>query len=296
MRISDDGRKTVVFFGIETEKGIQYGGTGFLLADEEEGIRMPFLVTCRHVAVQLERVGEFFIRINTRDGGAKNWPIQKIEWVYHPDPTVDLAAIPLAIDSSDFDASYCLMTTTGYLSPKSHPDAVVCGDPISMVGLFRLHAGSKRNVPIVHSGHIAALPDPSEPIPLRDRVTGNVVRAEAYLVEAQTLDGLSGSPVFIHEMTNLTTHKIAGVAADFHPKAYGMVRLLGLYAGSWDGEPGGILAKDRTFQGSVRVPVGMGIVVPAEKILELIRDHPTIKALRTEAIQQELAKRAASQG
>jgi len=46
------------------------------------------------------------------------------------------------------------------------------------------------------TGNVAVLPDPIERIPIRDRTTGEIVEAEVYLVEAQTLDGLSGSTGF----------------------------------------------------------------------------------------------------
>jgi hypothetical protein len=72
--------------------------------------------------------------------------------------------------------------------------------------------------------------------------------------------------------------------------------LFGLYAGSWDGEPGEILAADRNLSGGKRVPVGMGLVVPADKIIELIRDHPELKRQRQATIQRALATKAADQG
>ena len=137
-----------------------------------------------------------------------------------------------------------------------------------MVGLFRLHAGSKRNVPIVHSGNVAALADPNELVPVRDRTTKEIIESEVYLVEAQTLEGLIGSPVFAHEIWDL-----AGTFPEIHgtlPKAFGSVQLLGLYTGAWDGEPGAILEADRNLRGGKRVPVGMGLVVPAKKIIDLI--------------------------
>ncbi len=116
-------------------------------------------------------------------------------------------------------------------------------------------------------------------------MTGELVEAEAYLVEAQTLDGLSGSPVFLHQPVTLP----------FEPKclAYGPVRLVGLYVGSWDGEPGEILAADRSSRGNIRVPVGMGLVIPSKKIVELIMDHPKLKNDRQKIRDSALSQRAA---
>jgi hypothetical protein len=45
------------------------------------------------------------------------------------------------------------------------------------------------------------------------------------------------------------------------------LRLLGVWQGSWDAQPDEVLAIE---QGTVRVPVGMGIVVPAQKLIDLL--------------------------
>lgn len=80
MRIGQDARRSVVFFGITQERGIEYGGTGFLLADKQDGVVLPFLITCRHVAVPLSRFEEFFIRFNKKDGTAEDVPVIKAGW------------------------------------------------------------------------------------------------------------------------------------------------------------------------------------------------------------------------
>jgi hypothetical protein len=93
------------------------------------------------------------------------------------------------------------------------------------------------------------------------------------------LDGLSGSPVFIHEEIGL---KMKGAPAR-GLVTRGLVKLLGVFQGSWDGAPGEILARDRNFRGNVRIPVGMGLVVPGDKIVQLIKDHSRLKKVGTSA-------------
>jgi hypothetical protein len=44
----------------------------------------------------------------------------------------------------------------------------------------------------------------------------------------------------------------------------------------------------------MRVPVGMGVVVPSEKLLELILMHPKLKKHRDEVIDREYDSDAAS--
>jgi hypothetical protein len=185
--------------------------------------------------------------------------VEKATWAYHPDPTVDLAVSNLSLSGKIFDIIYYPLRDKPFFGEDDRianfggPNDVLCGDPVSIIGLFRLHYGKQRNIPIVHTGHVAALPDPDERIPIKD-AEGNKFEAEAYLVEAQTLDGLSGSPVFTKESLILTgMNKVHGE----HPSSYGALVLLGLYVGSWDGHPGEILASDRGLRSDkIRVPVG----------------------------------------
>jgi len=288
VKISEDAKGCVVFFGFPTEDvPIKYGGTGFLVRITEGGLGFGYLVTCRHVAKALERVGGYFVRANTRGGASENLPVQSIDWRYHTDATVDLALANIHFDLKKFDHFY--FDIEGNFLPVSE---ACCGDMISLIGLFRLHPGSSRNLAIVHSGNIAMLPDPNERIPLRDSLTGEIVQTESYLVEAQTLDGLSGSPAFVHETVALES--FTRLSDGRYPGAFGAVKLLGLYSGSWDGEPGAILAADRNLRGGMRVPIGIGIVVPAERIIELIMGDDKLKKHRKKIIDKHDAERAAT--
>jgi hypothetical protein len=299
MRVSEDAKRCVVFFGTDGEgpDKIDYGGTGFLAVDLQGETGFPVLVTCRHVAKSLSRYERFYIRANTWGTQSYTLPAGKIEWAYHPDETVDLAATQFILPSHTFDAIYYRLESGTTVLGEEARSRVFCGEPISLIGLFRLHPGKERNISFVHTGNVAVLPDSKERIPIIDRMTGQPVEAEVYLVEAQTLDGLSGSPAFVHELIDLddiTLEKVSPVWS-IHPKAFGVVRLLGLYIGSWDGEPGRILAEDRNLHGNKRVPVGVGIVVPADRILELVREHPLLKKQHKEYTTAVLAQRAASQ-
>ena len=76
MLVNEDARRRVIFFGVPTERAaLHYGGTGFLVAFEEEGIHV---VTCRHVAKALESyndIGGIHIRMNTKADGAIDVPV-----------------------------------------------------------------------------------------------------------------------------------------------------------------------------------------------------------------------------
>jgi len=277
VRISENGRRTVVFFGGPSPRSgeIKYGGTGFLIVYRENGHAFPYLVTAAHVAKRVQPTGGVVIRVNDKEGGSMPLEVDGVTWAYHPDKNVDVAVTLAYLDPQDFDVAFYNLADC--VQRAASPFRVQCGDPICIVGLFHLHSGSSRNAPIVHSGNIALLPDPREPIPVRDRTTGELLKMEAYLVEAQTLEGLSGAPVFQREMAALRQfpeHNGGPVMV-----ATGL-QLLGVYSGAWEGEPSAAIVSDRNCGPDKRIPVGMGIVVPSEKILELVKDHPELRKRR----------------
>jgi hypothetical protein len=96
------------------------------------------------------------------------------------------------------------------------------GDELFAVGLFVQRAGSTRNIPIVRTGVIAAMPSKDEPF---FRHGGEY---HAYLAEMRSIGGLSGSPVFV--FLNRIRTVDAGIPEGHD---YGMF-LLGLIRGHWD--------------------------------------------------------------
>ena len=132
------------------------------------------------------------------------------------------------------------------------------GDEVFITGLFAHASGSQRNQPIVRMGNIAMIP--SEPIPT------DLGSIEAYLIEARSIGGLSGSPAFVRETA---------------PVGLGTFYLLGLMHGHWDIPPE--KKNDLLMQGEFfgRVNMGIAIVIPAKKILEVL-NHPKLVERREE--------------
>jgi hypothetical protein len=77
---------------------------------------------------------------------------------------------------------------------------------------------------------------------------------------------------------------------NFDVGAFGDMRLLGVYQGAWDGRPGEILAADRELRGDQRVPLGMGLVVPIGKVIELIKGSEKLKRYRERMKPSRAAK------
>jgi hypothetical protein len=181
----------------------------------------------------------------------------------------------------------------------NEPDLGI-GDIAYVVGLFHLLHGKKVNLPVVHTGHIALLPE-DERIPVFNRTTKKPQEVEGYLVEAHGLEGLSGAPVFARSSTAVTAKllyqgpPLLNIQKPEYPvpgRLHGMTLLLGLWLGSWDGEPSETLAHEKGLKGR-RVPVGMGIVVPASKIAETLNQQELVMARQKEH-ERQLNEKAAS--
>jgi hypothetical protein len=277
VRVQEDLRKTVVFLGHETSDpakgGIDCFGTGFLLY--YEGV--PYLITCRHVA---EDIGNdpFLIRLNTYRGDSRNHLLDLVSWYYHPDPSVDIAVIPFSVPK---DHGYdCFYFNEQIFFPEN---LIGIGDFCYTVGLFRLLAGRKRNLPVVHFGSIAMVPA-DETIPVvdwRDSSGQSILQVHGYLVESQSLDGLSGAPVMVRPSFDgppIISNPGGKPLVPIVPKlARHEVFLLGMWQGAWDAPPDEILAIEKGED--VRVSVGMGVVIPAQKIKEAL-DQEELRKMR----------------
>jgi hypothetical protein len=120
-------------------------------------------------------------------------------------------------------------------------------------------------MPIVHTGHLALAQFGSERIPSTNQY-GMRTEIQAHLVQAHTLSGSSGSPVFIKRGIEVWPAEDTGVM----PRAFGAVFLLGVWQGSFEAKPGETLVSDAGFNANDRLAVGYGVVVPAHQILEIL--------------------------
>lgn len=130
---------------------------------------------------------------------------------------------------------------------------VAVGNEVFMTGLFTRHTGTAKNSPIVRTGSIAMLPN--ERIPTRD--FGNM---ELYLIEARSIGGLSGSPVFALES------QVRNGVAEIGTFRYS---LLGLIHGHWDVPEMAIdAAEGQAEEGMVNM--GIAMVAPAQKVRDIL--------------------------
>jgi hypothetical protein len=280
VRLHQDMRKTVVFIGRRLIDGtFDSIGTAFFLAHRG----LAHLVTAKHIALPLGD-DPFDIRLNTPDGQSGTLHVDgglghHMDWFFHEDPDVDVAIAPFRFDGKPDEIEYKFLPSEMILDKEGvDENRVGIGDLTYTVGLYRLLPGRNRNLPIVHTGNVAMLPSSTERIPVEDWETEGQTRyIEGFLIESQTLQGLSGSPVFVRRTIELTFQdtKITVLAPNRD------LVLLGVMQGAWDAKPDEALSISTGRR--LSVPVGMSVVTPAERILTIL-ENPKLMAIQDDAL------------
>lgn len=272
-------RKCAVFLGFrfKDKKGVEHGalaGTAFFVSVPLEGFdrAMIYLVTARHVIAKIaEHTVDNIVsvRINRHKGSAVPIGTKLSDWKFHPnDSSVDAAVIQLTPDPKvcDFRALAIKMAVTDETIKK---EQIGEGDEVFLTGLFHYHFGDEKNLPIIRTGNIALMPEEKVNV----KGFGDI---EAYLVEARSIKGLSGSPVFAY--LGHTRAKNDNLTVGQDP----LFTWLGVMHGHWDAPKNDIDTVDEAGKG---VNVGIGIVVPAEKVVEIINQEHFAKQ-RGEAVKE----------
>lgn len=264
MLVPDEVRKCVVFIRYESTKGLRLAGTGFFISVPSSiPERMyVYLVTAKHVIKRIEEESidnKVSIRINQRDDKPSKLIHSDLAgWKYHPsESNVDVAVLPWAPDSSVFDFR-TLPSETAVTQEVITKEGIGCGDEVFITGLFGSHYGKQRNLPIIRIGNIASMPEEKV-------VTEKMGEIEAYLIEARSMGGLSGSPVFVH-ISGLRKGKLS-LGGD-------PIYWLGMVHGHYDLPELtslDVLSADSLMK--LLINMGIAIVVPSAKILEVLNQR-----------------------
>ena len=271
MHVPEEVRQCTVFLARRTPTGdVVFLGSAFFIslpANDPllEGMNFRYLVTAKHV---VDAVGgdDIWIRANTKDGKSGLVPTKGSQWWKHPtDEKVDVAVIGWLPPST---VAYTHVPLTMFLTEEIIREKQIgTGDEVFLTGLFAHLSGSQRNLPIVRMGNIAMMPD--EPIPT------SMGFIDGYLIEARSIGGLSGSPVFARTSV---------------PGAGGMTYLMGLMHGHWDIPPENKNDTVDATGANQAVNMGIAIVVPTTKILEVI-DQKDLVDDRKRQEEKEIEKR-----
>jgi hypothetical protein len=274
MWVPSEFTKAVCFLCVEHKGRKLYGGTAFLVSKGEPDfpdIGLCYLVTAKHCVISAcDRYGNLFCRINTTNGrtrflslpcyGSSNWFLSD---------DADVAVLPFDIDATiDMGTFPANVFLTDALIEKEN---IGQGDELFMIGLFEAIHGRRRNVPVVRSGMIASM-FPGEP--LQDRDSGQDYRA--FLIEARSIGGLSGSPVLMALRTRAEYHP---TPRGFNPWTHSLV-LMGLIRGHFDLPNNEAMRPDFGTGTMERLNAGIAIVTPIQEVERLLMDDGVRKARR----------------
>jgi len=237
--------------------------TGFFVSVKSaiKGHRYLYFATAKHVAQDL-RDRDIHILINKREGGTGELlACDRPTWYTHPsDDTCDVVVVPVI---PNLDAVFNSVPMEHMLTPDEIKElSIGIGDEVYSVGLFAEVANTSRNIPILRHGNISMMP--------AEQLQTELGFADVYLVEARSIGGMSGSPVFVRP----TGHLPFGLRPDGTQETImGLVdrtKLLGIIHGHWDVKETDINSYSIIQDRKRGVNYGIAIVVPAIKLIETL--------------------------
>jgi len=110
------------------------------------------------------------------------------DWRLHPAGD-DIAVCPIELDHFRHKANYISLLTFPSRKDSEH-FKIGIGDDVYFAGRFVNREGKQRNIPTLRFGTIAQMP--GDAIELE-----NGYKQESFLIEARSIAGFSGSPVFV---------------------------------------------------------------------------------------------------
>ena len=270
---SSDVRNCVAFLGRKHNGEEKIVATAFFVSIKVEHLFFAYLVTAAHVIRNTESRDYsddqiIYLHLNAKSG-TRFKPIQSRikNWYFHPrDDAVDVAVMPFRIlPESDHTA----------LDFESSPEIEAnpqrwwfdIGTDVFITGLFLRHAGRQRNIPILRTGTIAAMPE--EPVTLV-KPNGEEQDVRAYLIETHSIGGLSGSPVFANPINVESEYAFTNLRARHI--------WIGLVSGHWDFDPDGTQEQ--------QINSGIAIVSPRESVWDVLQ-HPRLIEMREREVKQK---------
>jgi hypothetical protein len=251
----------------------RFAGSAFLI-DRPASADLPqyglgYVVTAKHVidGVRSTGLNEIFVCAKRKDGNVGLWQTNAEDWVSHHDPTCDLSATRLRIISQIDHLSISPPLWRDSVSSADMEPAVA--DEVYIAGFFSPQVTASRIHPVLRIGNIAAL--------RKEPVLTAIGSVDAYLVETRSFSGLSGSPVF-RRASGFRSGTFILCDPDFY--------LLGVMHGHFDIESPNIGRESRAQQNNVNM--GVGIVIPASKLAELITQFDELEKSEIEDLRATL--------
>jgi hypothetical protein len=301
MLVPDVVRKGVVFLGRKhpKEDEVRNACTAFFVCIQRYPLERAFvyLATAKHCIDAMKEAaskglsdGKVYIRVNSQATVLPPIETDPDDWFFHPTESekVDVAIYPISSGYDEWDVKFfTLIPDMTYVNPVIiDREGVGPGDEVFIAGLFTRHAGKTRNIPIIRIGSIAAMSE--EPV---DAAWCRPHPMEAHLIEARSIGGMSGSPVFVN------VGKIEPILFNdgkTPSRGQNTFFLLGLIHGHWnwplpdvDMESDDELNADK----DKKINAGIAMVVPATKIFETVQ-HPRLRLMREQVFDEEMRERS----
>jgi hypothetical protein len=272
LKVPDSIRKTVAFIAYRDQVSGNLrpvGSVFFVGPDAPDGspvLPRVFMATARHVIEALRSKGctSTVVRLNAIEGESPSLMSIEVpinDWQFDPDdPSVDVAVVERGIPA---DADHLVIPfSLGATKERLAENDVDLGDEVFISGLFAHHYGTGRNIPIIRVGNLAALDEEK----ISTRAFGDI---EAYLIEARSIGGLSGSPVFVNLGGFRPVNGTVNIGTG------GGVLLLGLIHGHFDvqSEPTPNAAEEDAGLKNEAVNAGIAIVVPFHAIATTVAKY-----------------------
>jgi len=262
MDIPPEILKCVVFVGYRKNgQSEKFAGSAFFLGRASDNSACAHVVTARHVvdSIRGKQLGTVLLRVNSRSGTARWLETSIKDWTPHPDKCVDVAVLRFEF-TDDLDHATCPIMRC-LTDEIIRAERIGVGNEVFLTGLFHHHYGKQNNIPIVRVGNIAAMPS--------EKVSTGLGPADAYLIEARSIGGLSGSPVFL-TLGSIRSMSGLAIAPESFPRFY----LVGLMHGHFDLPEDNLtdelIPTTEDFAATRSVNMGIAIVVPIGKVLEMI--------------------------
>jgi len=259
----------------DAREGIQFGGSGFLVGvpfgyDDPDwsagdsrgpqslGLHHLYAVTNKHVAVSLIDCYPI-ARLNTKDGNTL--PIDLFgHWKFLPTGD-DLAVAAIDLDKEVFKYKFVSILTSPFVTKEVlERVALGPGDETFMVSRFIGRDERQSNMPIVRFGHISG----SQAEMIRQDEKNNCFPQESFLVECHSVSGSSGSPVFVWVPAD------RAFKATYHSNPTSEQRMRSALRQSHSAPREFFFGVDWGHLDEAN-PAGMAGVVPAWKLLELLK-------------------------
>lgn len=221
-----------------------------------------YVVTANHVVTMCQAANHWplYARVNTIDGGYENLLVP--DWESDFDNEIAATSLRKPIDELGDRAQLLdvlCIAPHEFVRDEIQFDRMNpgVGDDVFFIGLFERHPGKTQNQPAFRFGNISLMPKEKVRVEIDRR--GGTALVHAYLVEARSHSGHSGSPAFLYmDIPAWTT-----IEHRTYPPA-----LLGLVQGHFDS------TSDLDLLGDIRKVrkenAGMAVIIPASAILRLL--------------------------